>query len=438
MGRKMSTEEFIEKAIKIHGGVYDYSNTIYNGAHGKVEIICSKHGLFSQISNNHLNGYGCPTCGRLDTLETFIDKAIERHGDRYNYDMVDYIDCKTKVCIACKEHGYFYQTPSSHLYGKNCPKCSGKQKLNLEEFIEKAKNIHGNKYDYSNFIYVNATTKGLITCKIHGDFLQTPNSHISGNSGCPKCANKPIHIKRNNYSDNMDLLLERFNDIHNFKYDYSKVIYKTRNSKIIIKCKEHGDFETTINSHLDGVGCKMCKEEHKKKYFLNKSNEFHGNKYDYSKIGDIKSLNDKVCIICPIHGEFFQTARSHMNGRNCIKCMYAKQVIYTDKYINKNLEKLKNTESKLYIIKCYNDDEIFYKIGITKFDVKTRFRKKIFKYNYKEIKIINDNLYNIIYLERKLHELNSEYKYLPKLIFDGYTECFSDISLVNQYLTNEF
>lgn len=121
---------------------------------------------------------------RLTTKE-FIQKAIEIHGNKYDYSKVEYKNNKTKVCIICPKHGEFWQIPNSHLNGSKCPKCSGKF-LDKEYFIEKANKIHNNKYDYSKLVYLGNKTKVEIICSIHGSFWQTPNDHLD-HCGCPEC-----------------------------------------------------------------------------------------------------------------------------------------------------------------------------------------------------------------------------------------------------------
>lgn len=187
--KKLTTEEFIKRAREVHGNKYDYSKVEYVNAHTKVCIICSKHGEFYQKPNNHLNGQGCSKCFYPNiklTTENFIQKAREIHGDKYDYSRVEYKDTKTKVCIICNKHGEFQQNFEKHIVRKcGCPKCAGKGKT-VEEFVETANLIHYNKYDYSKVKYESATTKVCIICPEHGEFYQKPSKHLSGD-GCPVC-----------------------------------------------------------------------------------------------------------------------------------------------------------------------------------------------------------------------------------------------------------
>lgn len=187
---RLTKEQFIQKAKSIHGDKYDYSNIEYKNYETKIQITCSTHGIFYQKPGNHLNGSGCPKCkfdlNRL-TLKEFISKANKIHNFKYDYSNVRYINNSTKVIIKCPNHGIFYQSPRNHLIGQECPIC-GKNKINLttQEFIDKAKKIHNDKYNYSKTLYTHNKVKVTIICLEHGDFDQIPNDHLSGH-GCPRC-----------------------------------------------------------------------------------------------------------------------------------------------------------------------------------------------------------------------------------------------------------
>jgi very-short-patch-repair endonuclease len=180
----------------------------------------------------------------------FIFKANKIYGDKYDYSKVNYINAKTKINIICKVHGEFEQTPSNHLRKHNCQKCAKNFKLDTIGFIDKAKQIHNNVYDYSKVNYVNADTKIIIICKIHGEFIQIPDFHINRKCGCPKCSN---NIK----FDTLEFI-EKSKQIHKNKYDYSKVEYINNQIPIIIICKIHGDFTQLPYVHLLNHGCPSC------------------------------------------------------------------------------------------------------------------------------------------------------------------------------------
>jgi hypothetical protein len=186
-----TTSEFIDKAMLLTAGRFDYSKAQYVNSNTKVCIICPDHGEFWQTPNNHLKGRNCPQCSRISgdrryTVAEFIEKAVVAHGSVYAYTKVNYVNSLTPVVIICRQHGEFRQAPASHLRGNGCPICAGVKKGTAAEFTDKAKNVHGDLYDYSLVDYVNRRTKVLIGCSVHGLFPQEPGHHLSG-AGCPKC-----------------------------------------------------------------------------------------------------------------------------------------------------------------------------------------------------------------------------------------------------------
>ena len=257
MGKKLTTEEFIKKANKKHNGKYDYSKVEYIDSHTKVCIMCPEHGEFWQEPANHLSGQNCPKCASIEVhtnqsnkKEGFIQKAKEIHGDKYDYSKVEYINNHTKVCIICPEHGEFWQKPIHHTQGKGCPYCGGTKKLTTKEFVEKAKQIHGDRYDYSKVDYISTETKVCIICPEHGEFWQTPHAHLAGQN-CPKCCG--------NIKLSTEEFIKRANEIHKEKYDYSKVDYLGADTKVCIICPEHGEFWQTPHNHISGKqGCPEC------------------------------------------------------------------------------------------------------------------------------------------------------------------------------------
>ncbi len=263
--KKTTTPEFIEKAKAVHGNKYDYSKVDYQGNSKKIEIICPKHGPFLQVPAAHIRlGQGCPKCAaekisslKLGTLDKFLRDAKKVHGNTYDYSKVDYKGNQEKVEIICPIHGSFLQSPNNHISkGRGCPKCKGGVRSNTEDFINKSKEIHGNKYDYSLVDYKNNSDYVKIICPTHGVFSQSPASHLRGR-GCPDCGmeSKIEKLVRKD-SD----FIERANQVHNNKYDYSDVDYRNALTKVEIICSIHGPFLQTPGSHLAGNGCPICRE----------------------------------------------------------------------------------------------------------------------------------------------------------------------------------
>lgn len=257
----------------------------------------------------------------MDKTKNFIKKAIEIHGDKYDYSKVEYINSRTRVLIICKEHGEFLQMPETHLKGTGCPKCDLTSDKNLQKFIEKSKNVHGDKYDYSKSKYLGSNQKIEIICPEHGSFWMRASAHYSQKQGCPKCGDKKTALANKHTTEDF---IKKSNQIHNNYYDYSKTQYINLTSPITIICPIHGEFKQAPREHLQGCGCSKCSKIRigmvvDTDSFIKKASKIHNNKYDYSK-SIFTSRSIKVCIICPEHGEFWQTPNSHLKGQGCPKC----------------------------------------------------------------------------------------------------------------------
>ena len=355
------TEEFIKKAIKIHKNKYDYSKVNYVNTSTKVLIICKEHGEFQQMPQNHLNGSICHKCSGKYKLSTeeWIEKAKECHRDKYNYSKVNYTSIRNKVIIICKIHCEFEQMPQNHLNGSICHKCSGKYKLTTEEWIEKAKEVHGKKYDYSKVNYLNNKKDIIIICKEHGEFEQFPQNHLNG-SICHKCSG--------NYTPTTEEWIEKAKKVHGDKYNYSKVNYINSNTKVIIICKEHGEFKQRPSDHIiKKYNCWSCSGLKMKttEEFINIAKEIHEGKYDYSKVNYINSKT-KVTIICKEHGEFEQIPTLHINKCQCgcVKCWYNEMKLIYSSNTSEFIEKAKTIHGDKYDYSKvnYNNSETKVKI----------------------------------------------------------------------------
>lgn len=320
----MTRDEFIEKAKLKHGDKYDYSlvKVDYKRGKDRVKIICPKHGVFEQLGERHLYGCGCNKCAiefRAKKVSSnnsdFIKKAKTIHGDKYDYSLVDYESAIKKVKIICRIHGTFEQRPNDHLNKHGCPHCGVetvtiKRTKNTEYFIKKANAEHHFKYDYSKSKYINNRSLICIICPEHGEFWQKANSHLNG-LGCAKCAGSFMDT---------DYFIEKAGAKHNDKYDYSKVEYERTDIEVCIICPEHGEFWQTPNNHLYGFGCPKCSGKFMDlEYFIELSNKQHNYKYDYSNV-IYSGGENKVCIICPDHGEFYQRPHNHLSGQGCPVC----------------------------------------------------------------------------------------------------------------------
>lgn len=267
----MTTQDFILKARAVHGDRYDYSATDYVNSKTKVKIICTEHGIFEQAPGNHLHGMGCLLCGfknagkyhKKDT-ESFITEAKALHGNFYDYSRTEYKGAREKLTIVCPRHGPFEQVAHVHLRGEvgtGCERCSyerrgKKARLTFDEFVQRANTIHQGVYDYSlaNNEFVDASTKITIVCPIHGEFLQTPQGHLSG-KGCSVCGSNKVaeSLRKSNES-----FIRDARKIHGGKYDYSEVDYRGAFEGVKIICPLDGPFIQSPTSHLSGIGCARC------------------------------------------------------------------------------------------------------------------------------------------------------------------------------------
>lgn len=370
------------------------------------------------------------------TRDIFIERAEEIHGNSYGYDKVKYIKMDIKVALNCPTHGEFLQTPFSHLQGHGCPKC-GKERIiasltkSQKQFIEESRIVHNNKYSYEKTEYTTTRGKVTISCKTHGDFIQRASTHTRG-AGCPKCK---VDIQKQTHLKTTEEFIEDAIKIHGDKFIYDKTIYTKHSEKLLIKCKVHNEyFPQTASNHLRGCGCPRCAKEKRKQtnsktteYFIEKADEVHNNLFDYSKV-DYTRCKDKVEIICKVHGSFLQTPHSHLKGQGCKKCQsYIRPGYSRTRYIEHSDGRI----CTFYTIRCFNENEEFYKIGITMATTESRYNStKNMPYEFEVISEVKGSAGFIWDLElaekRKLKSLH----YTPKIYFGGSkTECFTDYKI---------
>ena len=283
----MTKNEFIKKAKSIHGNKYNYEYIPDNiNLKEKIILECI-HGKFEKLSSCHLyKKSGCSKChhDKINPKSNdFFKNCKIKHSSLYIYDEKSFISMKKPIVFYCKIHGINNQMAYNHLNGQGCNKCAkNKRNLTTEDFIKKSIEIHKDKYNYSNSIYINTKTKIEIICKEHGSFLQTPNNHLSKKKGCPKC-NGGIKYTIQEIKD-------KFIKIHGDKYDYSNLRYEDK--YLIFNCKIHGEIKQLLGSHLNGSDCKLCKNEESKitnEKFIKDCKEIHGNKIEI--ISEYKGSN---------------------------------------------------------------------------------------------------------------------------------------------------
>lgn len=303
------------------------------------------------------------------TTESWIAKAKEVHGDRYDYSKVVYTKSSEKVVIGCSIHGYFEQVAGSHTKGYGCNKCGNtsvadKSKMTTEEFVKKAREVHGNRYIYTKTVYESAHKKVTIKCPTHGEFEQVPNNHVKNASGCPKCGMENRTPKMTTQS-----FVEKASIVHQDKYTYEKAEYKGSFAKITITCPAHGDYEQMPASHLQGCGCPKCRGQ---------GNANRGSTWSYSDWAEAGKVS------------------SNFEGYS------------------------------LYVIECSSKTtgERFIKVGKTYVGVANRFKQDM-PYKYKVLTQVYHNAYAISKLEERIKRKFKDYAYQPSRTFGGQYECLS-------------
>ena len=294
------------------------------------------------------------------------------------------------------------------------------------QFIERAQDIHGHKYTYDNTVYVHSTQKVVVTCPAHGDFLITPNNHMSSKQGCQRCSNR--------HRPTVDEFIAAARDIHGNRYNYSSVQYTNNKTPVTVECLQHGTFEVCPRDHLHKKsGCPACANVvkgayHKKdtQWFTQQATLLHGNAYDYSRV-QYQRYHDKVEITCPHHGVFLQSANLHIGrGAGCPTCSIKDYEGGYGKTRFKNHPHLKTKPGTLYLIRAYSDNEDFIKVGITQKTIQHRFdASNRLPYSYEVLCTLEGNLYDMFLLEQQAKTMWKSYRYYPSLRFRGHTECFS-------------
>lgn len=297
---------FLEKAIEKHGQKYDYSKVEYRGTHKKVIIICRHHGEFTQTPSGHLSSKGCNKCRiqKTSSKEEFIRKANDIHDNKYDYHLVQYVNNDTPVTVICHHHGPFETRPRSHTSSKSgCPKCWSKSDLNP---LDRSVAKFGDKFVYS---------ESEIVCKKHGTTGYNIYQHLKSAYGCKLCYEESRRIQPSEF-------ISRANAIHNNKYKYTNIEFNAVSDTIKITCPHHGDFEQTASAHLyESKGCWQCSHGTLSSgEFVLRANNIHRNRYDYSRTVYL-NIETKVEIICPDHGSFWQKPANHLSGAiGCKKC----------------------------------------------------------------------------------------------------------------------
>ena len=369
---KITQEVFIQRIIALFGDKYDLSNIKYTNKDTKIKLLCPEHGNFEVVSANILDGSscGCRECRKLNTnLDNFKEQSIKIHDNFYDYSETTEILPKYKVKIICPIHGRFEQNLYSHMKGAKCPKCQGSEKWDATTFLKRAKQTHGDRYNYSEVVYVDRFTQVDIICQQHGLFKQRPVDHCKG-SGCHSCWKDKRQEANNKRRKTTEQFIKEAKEVHGDLYDYSKVSYENLHKSVTITCTEHGDFQQEPCRHLAGCGCTCCfrirsakdrslKIEDVIPILINKYPDLEF-KYD-----TFKGLYKDIDFVCKEHGLVSRKFDSlWYNDTGCPKCRVKYSFSYEEPavlYVNKIIFKSGKVTLKFGISGDYNGRIFLFK-----------------------------------------------------------------------------
>lgn len=319
--KKLNQIDFIEDCKIAHKNKYDYSLVNYVSTRKKIKIICPDHGEFEQSPKSHKSGQGCPRCAgnSILTKEEFL--SICKRGDIYDYYLIDSsIRSRKIIRIVNRETGIIYQQYACHHLSNIKP-----IKMESKSVINRLMKIHNCKYSYEilNKIVGSTDKIKLIDNKTNDIFLYRVDRHLQG-----MCPNKVT----------LNYFKIKGSEIHNNRYDYSLVKFDGIKDKVKILCPDHGEFIQCVSNHINMIdGCPKCAGNSKldRNELVCKFNKIHFNRYDYSLIDNVSSI-EKVNIICKIHGEFKQSIYKHLIGQGCSICN--NKISIGEEYIKSYLE----------------------------------------------------------------------------------------------------
>lgn len=257
VNRRVNKESWVKRCQEKHNMKYDYSETLFVDLVSYVKVKCLEHGYFEVRAKEHMISKTaiCNKCreeqdNRKVTSPEWIVRFQEVHGNLYDYSLTKVIGQDHPMIIICKIHGEFKKRPINHWNGAGCKKC---KEITQQGCLERFKQVHGDKFDYSKVIYVAQNKQVEVICPEHGSFMVKPASHWreDNKSGCGKCA-------RTNRRMSEGQIIERFNKAHNYFYKYPKFKYENIHQNINIECPKHGLFSQSVNNHMRDHGCPKC------------------------------------------------------------------------------------------------------------------------------------------------------------------------------------
>ncbi len=387
----------------------------------KIEVK-TMYGYLDMIPEALLNN-GKPRLLSARDKNAYFREMLREVWDEENYPnlLTDYVDWDTKLKV--EKDGFVFLVRSTSLLRGNKYDIIENAEDQTALAISKLVSVHGDRYDYSKVKYNKSEGKVTIICKEHGEFDQVYNTHLAG-SHCPKCMM--------GWSNDSDILVINKNNFLQ-KLAESNTQYKNGELEVlgefegilkhILVEDKYGKAVMTPRTLLKNTLPHLATAIDKTQYFINKATDVHKGKYTYEK-AVYTSTKNKIIVTCPIHGDFEQQIQSHLQGQGCTKCKNEK----TGWTYTAWSKAAPGNPGILYVLRCWNDDEEFYKIGITcQSKVGARYHNRLrMPYNYEIIEeIVSDDRKYIYKLEKQLKRNHKELAYEPKISFDGSkSECF--------------
>ena len=342
MPAKKTHDEYKAEFEEKFDGILELRDSIYTSARENIRVYCLKHGAFEKVASallkDNRSKHPCPKCVKEILAEEVIAawpdylEKIKNAVDCSDLDFsqVEYKGSQEKIEIICKKHGSFKAIPASMLNKKSgCPKCgqSNRTKLGASKILDRLREVHGETYNFEIPEDAVRQTKIKYVCSKHGSKFAKIDALLQG-KGCRDCA---VEARAANRTLTTAEWIKRARKVHGERYSYDKSKYVTGKTKLIVTCKEHGDFEINPSNHVSlKRGCKVCsggsflnadnsKKRLTQKQFLFKANEVAPENLDFTK-SVYKDTRTNVTVTCKIHGDFLIRPGNLFQGGNCRHC----------------------------------------------------------------------------------------------------------------------
>ena len=395
MSKRLTTKEFIAKAILVHGDRYSYDEVVYKNTKTKIKIICSNHGPFDQSPDGHLAGKGCRHCGGSSPthFDDFVNNAKTLHKNRYNYDKASFTNMREKTKILCKIHGEYWQEPHVHLRPSGCKKCATLEVLNntkesrKKDFTTQLLKKFGKKIIYEEGEYITANSEVIFRCSKHGKFTSIVKKVLYSEFGCNLCYNDAKEAGSVFFENDAAFIkwidFQKTTDADLIGYTFSLKERRLDQATVIGSCpnRNHKTYHFVIKRNKKRYlkQCKDCvitkrnkavknawsQKRHEFEATWKKSvSEIYGDFYDVSLI-NYEKARDKIEVRCPEHGLFSTTPDQLLHG-GCRLCADSNLGgLYSKKYFEKHPDR-KTTRAEVYYLKLKIAGAVFFKVGITK------------------------------------------------------------------------